>query len=129
MLATEPRLLEEVQLILEPPVKKIRTVSLSTTDSNFSVDTAANLTVETAPVVRTLELEGVKELFQDYDLQDAEAVSCVICGKFVLIFYTSIFLKTFHYAVFCVAAIQCRRFFPTSCIYMLHINFLDFIYF
>ena len=32
-------------------------------------------------IIRNLELEGVKELFQDYDLLDTEAVACVICGK------------------------------------------------
>jgi len=71
MLATESRILEEESFIIQqPPVKKIRTESSS---SDPAVDSPVS--------VRNLELESVKELFQDYDLLEAEAVSCVICGK------------------------------------------------
>jgi hypothetical protein len=75
MIATEPpRLLEEESFLIQPPVKKIRTDSTSSTEAHLE-----------SPVVtvRNLELESVKELFQDYDLLDSEAVSCVICGKFL----------------------------------------------
>ena len=73
MLASvESRLREEEQFIIQPAVKKIRTDSGASDPHSLE-----------APVtVRNLELEGVKELFQDYDLLEAEAVSCVICGKF-----------------------------------------------
>ncbi|XP_066929791.1 uncharacterized protein [Clytia hemisphaerica] len=72
MLASvESRLREEEQFLIQPPVKKIRSDSGSSDPHSLE-----------APVtVRNLELEGVKELFQDYDLLEAEAVSCVICGK------------------------------------------------
>lgn len=71
MIITEPMILEDKKFIIEPPVKKIRTDSGSSEQHSLE-----------APVtVRNLELESVKTLFQDYDLLESEAVSCVICGK------------------------------------------------
>lgn len=71
MLATEARLLDDEPFLIKPPVtKRIRTESTSS-DTNL----------EPPVSVRNLELESVKKLFQDYDLQETEAVSCVICGK------------------------------------------------
>lgn len=71
MLATETRLLDDEAFLINPPVaKKIRTES-----------TSSDTHLEPAVSVRNLELESVKALFQDYDLQETEAVACVICGK------------------------------------------------
>lgn len=73
MIATETRV--EGEIFPAPGVvKKVRTESSSSTDSNSALEANNG--------IRNLELEGVKEIFQDYDLlETAEAVRCVICGK------------------------------------------------
>jgi len=70
MIVTEPRILEDNKFVIEPPVKKMRSDSGSSEHN-----------IESPVTVRNLELESVKTLFQDYDLLESEAVSCVICGK------------------------------------------------
>ncbi|XP_057302288.1 uncharacterized protein LOC130636554 [Hydractinia symbiolongicarpus] len=69
MIVTETR--SEGEMFPVPPVsKKIRSDSTSSTDSHVP-DT----------MVKNLELERVKELFESYDSETAEAVTCVVCGK------------------------------------------------
>lgn len=75
MIVTEPRILEDNKFVIEPPVKKMRSDSGSSEHN-----------IESPVTVRNLELESVKTLFQDYDLLESEAVSCVICGKNIFFF-------------------------------------------
>lgn len=75
MIVTETR--SEGEMFPVPPVsKKIRSDSTSSTDSHVP-DT----------MVKNLELERVKELFESYDSETAEAVTCVVCGEFLNFVY------------------------------------------
>ena len=88
--------LVEEKIFPSIPVK-IRTESTSSVESNLGIQ-------DTTSTVRNLELEGVKELFQDYDLLEAaEAVACVICGTYFQFPTCLIFLplqKTFFILFF-----------------------------
>lgn len=88
MIVTEPRILEDNKFVIEPPVKKMRSDSGSSEHN-----------IESPVTVRNLELESVKTLFQDYDLLESEAVSCVICGKNFFTF--SIKFKSFGFFLDC----------------------------
>ncbi|XP_065644628.1 uncharacterized protein LOC100208428 [Hydra vulgaris] len=54
-----------------PLTKKMRDESQCSAENSHVLDST----------IRNLELDGVKELFQDYDLKETEEVACVICGK------------------------------------------------
>lgn len=71
MIATESRIPGD-SVFVPVTAKKTRTDSTCSTDSNLVSDASS---------IRNLELEGIKELFMDYDSLEAEAVACVVCGK------------------------------------------------
>ena len=71
MLATELNVENEL-FLGSPHSKKIREESNCSNDPSHVLDTST---------IRNLELDSVKELFQDYDQKETEEVACVICGK------------------------------------------------
>ena len=76
MLATESS--AELEMFsVSPAAKKFRMDSTPSSDP----------TQVERSIIRNLELEGVKELFQDYDLLDTEACACVICGKKTCLYF------------------------------------------